>query len=108
MLICFILGQIKMLTGHTATPEFLSKITWISLDHHKKIRKINSVRAFHFGNNFLVEVEIVLPAFMTVEEAHNIAEPLEQKLEKLVEVERAFIHIDYETAEHMTNNTYLL
>ena len=45
---------------------------------------------------------------MTVEEAHNIAEPLEQKLEKLVEVERAFIHIDYETAEHMTNNTYLL
>ena len=85
-----------MLTGHTAKPEFLNKLTWISFDHHKKILKINSVRAFHYGNNFLVEVEIVLPAKMTVEESHSIAEPLEQKLERLNEVERAFVHIDFE------------
>lgn len=85
-----------MLTGHTAKPEFLSKITWTSLDHHEKIKKINSVRAFHFGNNFLVEISIILPADMTVQEARDIGEPLEQKLESMSEVERAFVHIDYE------------
>lgn len=92
-------GQIKMLTGHTAKPDFLSKITWLTLDHHEKIQKVNSVRAFHFGNNFLVEVEILLPAAMTVTEACDISKPLEEKLEHLTEVERAFVHIDYDTGK---------
>ncbi|CAG2200219.1 unnamed protein product [Mytilus edulis] len=56
----------------------------------------DTVRAFHFGNNFLVEVDIVLPEDMTLKEAHDIGEPLQQKLERLKEVERAFVHLDYE------------
>lgn len=88
--------QIKLLIGHTATAAFISKITWICVDHHKKIEKVDTVRAFHFGNNFLVEVDIVLPPEMTVKEAHDIAEPLQQKIERLANVERAFVHIDYE------------
>lgn len=89
-------GQIKMLTGHTAKPDFLKKLTWICVNHHKKIQYVDTVRAFHFGNNFLVEVDIVLPEEMTLKEAHDIGEPLQQKLERLREVERAFVHIDYE------------
>lgn len=91
--------QIKMLTGHTAKPQFLSKITWICLNHNCKITKIDTVRAFHFGNQFLVEVDIVLPKDMTLEATHQIGESLQQKLEKLREVERAFVHVDWET-EH--------
>lgn len=33
---------------------------------------------------------------MTLKEAHDIGEPLQQKLESLPEVERAFVHLDYE------------
>ena len=88
-----------MLTGHTAKPDFLNKITWLTIDHHEKIQKINSVRAFHFGNNLLVEIEILLPAAMTVTEACDITKPLEEKLERLTEVERAFVHIDYDTGK---------
>lgn len=88
--------QIKLLTGHTADTTFLSKITWICLNHHKDIIYIDTVRAFHFGNNFLVEVDIVLPEEMGLKEAHNIGETLQQKLEKFELVERAFVHLDYE------------
>lgn len=89
-------GQIKLLTGHTAKPDFLKKLTWICVNHHPKIDYVDTVRAFHFGNNFLVEVDIVLPETMSLKEAHDIGEQLQQKLERLQEVERAFVHLDYE------------
>nr|KAG5706461.1 hypothetical protein BaRGS_032854 [Batillaria attramentaria] len=88
--------QIKLLTGRTATPEFLSKVTWMVLDHDENIRHIETVRAFHSGNNFLVEVDIVLPETMHLGVAHDIGERLQQKLESLPEVERAFVHLDYD------------
>ncbi|XP_022257193.1 metal tolerance protein 4-like isoform X1 [Limulus polyphemus] len=88
--------QIKMLTGHTARPEFLKKITWIALNHHQKVLLIDTVRAFHFGNNFLVEVDIVLPEKLTLKESHDIGESLQHKIERLPEVERAFVHLDHE------------
>ena len=48
--------QVKRLTGHTAKPEFLQQITWVAFHHSPQILKIDTVRAFHFGTNFLVEV----------------------------------------------------
>lgn len=50
------LEQIKFLTGYTADPGFLSKVTWISIQHDMRIRQIDTVRAYHFGNNYIVEV----------------------------------------------------
>jgi len=69
--------QIKMLTGHTARPDFLRKLTWVALCHHNKITHIDTVRAFHFGNKYLVEVDIVLPQTMSLLEAHDIGETLQ-------------------------------
>nr|KAG5711900.1 hypothetical protein BaRGS_026341 [Batillaria attramentaria] len=77
-------------------PDFLSKITWLVLNHDHRIRHVDTVRAFHFGNNFLVEVDIVLPGSMDLCSAHEIGETLQQKLENMDEVERAFVHVDYE------------
>ncbi|XP_069103883.1 uncharacterized protein [Argopecten irradians] len=94
-IVYFFPDQTKMLTGFTANPDFLKKITWISINHDSRIQYVETVRAFHFGNNFLVEVDIVLPQDMTLSEAHNIGEPLQQRLERLPEVERAFVHLDY-------------
>ncbi|KAG5392341.1 hypothetical protein IGI04_022304 [Brassica rapa subsp. trilocularis] len=52
------------------------------------------VRAYTFGSHYFVEVDIVLPENMRLQEAHNIGETQEM-LEQLVEVERAFVHIDF-------------
>ncbi|CAF3786004.1 unnamed protein product [Rotaria sordida] len=89
-------GQVKRLSGHTADPEFLSQITWLTYNHSPLILKIDTVRAFYFGSFYLVEVDIVLPEDMLLKEAHDIGESLQNKLEDLPEVERAFVHIDHE------------
>lgn len=54
-------------------------------------------RAYSFGDSWFAEVDVVLPASMTVSESHDIAEALQIKLERLPEIARAFVHIDFET-----------
>ena len=88
-----------MLTGLAANLEFQKKITWLAINHSPEIVQLDTVLAHHYGINFLVEVHIVLPPEMSVRQAHDIQESLQSRLESLEEVERAFVHIDYE-AEH--------
>ena len=87
--------QVRNLSGYAAEPEFLQKITWLTLNHSSLIKQIDTVRAFHFGISFLVEVELILPETMTLKDAHDIGHSLKMKLETLPEVELAFVHLDY-------------
>ncbi|XP_055809160.1 metal tolerance protein 10 isoform X2 [Solanum dulcamara] len=84
------------LIGRTAPPDFLTKLTYLIWNHHEEIKHIDTVRAYTFGVNYFVEVDIVLPEDMFLHQAHNIGETLQEKLEQLPEVERAFVHIDFE------------
>eukprot|EP00112_Aurelia_sp_Birch-Aquarium-sp1_P004185 Seg1474.5 transcript_id=Seg1474.5/GoldUCD/mRNA.D3Y31 product="Metal tolerance protein 10" protein_id=Seg1474.5/GoldUCD/D3Y31 len=88
--------QIKNLTGKTAPSHLLQRITWIAVTHDDRIEKIETVRAFRTGNRYLAEVDIVLPEDMHLEIAHNIGETLQRKIEQLDQIERAFVHADYE------------
>ncbi|UJR22524.1 hypothetical protein I4U23_025573 [Adineta vaga] len=98
-------GQIKRLSGHTADPKFLSLITWLTYHHSTLIKKIDTVRAFYFGTSYFVEVDIVLPEEMRLKEAHDIGETLQKKIEALPEVERAFVHLDYDY-DHNPNDEH--
>ncbi|KAF2076699.1 hypothetical protein CYY_002012 [Polysphondylium violaceum] len=86
--------QIQLLVGKSASPEILQKLTYIALTH-PEIEKVDTVRAFHVGNNLFVEVDIILDASMPLHKTHDIGESLQEKLESLPEVERAFVHVDY-------------
>nr|CAH8848980.1 unnamed protein product [Trichobilharzia regenti]CAH8848986.1 unnamed protein product [Trichobilharzia regenti] len=92
--------QIRNLAGHTAEPRFIQKIAFICLNYHPLIERLDTIRAFHFGAHFLVEVDIVLPKDMCLKDAHDIGEGLQKKLERLQSVERAFVHLDYEYTHH--------
>jgi divalent metal cation (Fe/Co/Zn/Cd) transporter len=87
--------QVRNLSGYAAEPEFLQKITWVTLHHSPLIQKIDTVQAFHFGISFLVVVEIILPESMTLKESHDIGSALKEKLESLPDVELAFVRLDY-------------
>ena len=89
--------QLKNLVGHTADRRFLSKVTWIAAHHDGRIETVDTVRAYTFGVNYLVEVDVQLAPDMPLKEAHDIGESLQTKLESLDEVERAFVHLDFET-----------
>lgn len=88
-----LLDQIQRLSGHAADPKFLSYITWLTYNHSPAIQKIDTVRAFHFGTSYLVEVDIVLPENMVLREVHDIGESLQKKIENLPDVERVCLKI---------------
>ncbi|KAI4368592.1 hypothetical protein MLD38_017136 [Melastoma candidum] len=83
------------LVGKSAPPEVLQKLTYLVL-RHPNIKRIDTIRAYTFGVLYFVEVDIELPEEIPLKEAHTIGETLQIKLEKLPEVERAFVHLDYE------------
>ncbi|CAF1033409.1 unnamed protein product [Didymodactylos carnosus] len=87
--------HIRNLTGYTAHPKFLQQITWLAFNHSPLITKIDAVRAYHFGNHYLVEVDIILPKNMFVKDAVEIETTLQKKIENLREVERAFVQLHY-------------
>lgn len=91
-----VLENVHSLVGQSASPEYLQKLTYLCWNHHKAVRHIDTVRAYTFGSHYFVEVDIVLPSNMPLQEAHDIGEALQEKLERLPEIERAFVHLDYE------------
>ncbi|KAJ4816597.1 Cation efflux family protein [Rhynchospora pubera] len=92
------------LVGRSAPTEMLQKLTYVVMKHDSQIKHIDTVRAYTFGVLYFVEVDIVLAEEMPLKEAHAIGESLQVKLEKLPEVERAFVHVDVEY-EHKPEHT---
>jgi divalent metal cation (Fe/Co/Zn/Cd) transporter len=100
--IYFSIVHIRNLTGYTAPTHFLQQLTWLAFHHSPLIRKIDAVRAYHFGTQFLVEIDVLLPSDLHLGEAVHVGIGLEQKIEALSEVERAFVHLN---SEHITTNS---
>lgn len=91
-----VMQNVHSLIGKSAPPDYLAKLTYLIWNHHEEIKHIDTVRAYTFGSFYFVEVDIVLPGNMHLSHAHDIGETLQEKLEKLPEVERAFVHVDFE------------
>ncbi|GMH20096.1 hypothetical protein Nepgr_021937 [Nepenthes gracilis] len=102
-----VLENAVSLVGQSAPPEFLQKLTYLVIWHHSLIKRIDTVRAYTFGVLYFVEVDIELPEDLPLKEAHAIGETLQIKIEKLLEVERAFVHLDFE-CDHKPEHTVLM
>ncbi|KAF5773567.1 putative cation efflux protein [Helianthus annuus] len=93
------------LVGQSAPPEVLQKLTYL-VTRHPKVKRVDTVRAYTFGVLYFVEVDIELPEDLSLKEAHAIGETLQIKIEKLPEVERAFVHLDFE-CDHKPEHSVL-
>ncbi|KAL2239690.1 metal tolerance protein 4-like [Sesamum indicum] len=100
-----VLENAVSLVGQSAPPEVLQKLTYLVI-RHPQVKRIDTVRAYTFGVLYFVEVDIELPEDLPLKEAHTIGETLQIKIEKLTEVERAFVHLDYE-CEHKPEHSVL-
>ncbi|XP_073110341.1 metal tolerance protein 7 isoform X2 [Elaeis guineensis] len=74
-----VLENVWSLVGKTAPPDYLTKLTYLIWNHHQEIRHIDT--------------------------AHDIGEALQEKLEQLPEVERAFVHVDFEFTHRPEHKT---
>lgn len=68
------------------------------MTHSPQILALDTVRAYHSGPRIIVEVDVVMAPHETLRDTHDVAEALQVKLESLPDVERAYVHIDYETS----------
>uniref|UniRef100_A0A5B6ZXR5 Putative metal tolerance protein 4-like n=1 Tax=Davidia involucrata TaxID=16924 RepID=A0A5B6ZXR5_DAVIN len=100
-----VLENAVSLVGQSAPPEVLQKLTYLVI-RHPQVKRIDTVRAYTFGVLYFVEVDIELPEDLPLKEAHTIGETLQIKIEKLPEVERAFVHLDFE-CDHKPEHTVL-
>ena len=108
-------GEFQLLVGVTADTKMQQLITYIctcpllhvflnqsltlstAMTHSPLITAIDTVRAYTSGPRLLVEVDIVMEASDSLRATHDVAEELQMKLESLPDVERAYVHVDYET-----------
>ncbi len=87
--------KMNELVGRAADDEFVASLTHLVNQYHPESLQLDMIRAYHFGTKYLVEIEVILPADMKVREAHHIALALQQAVERMDNVERAFVHVDY-------------
>jgi cation diffusion facilitator family transporter len=88
--------QAAYLVGKAPEPAFLNLVTNLAEAHHATMT-CDVVRAYHFGERLLVEVEVIMPSDTTLLVAHDESLSLQKKIELLEEVERCHVHVDYVT-----------
>ena len=87
--------QIEHLTGKSAPEEFIQELCDLANAFDDRLT-VDTVRAYHFGPKFLVEIEIVMDASTLLFESHDLGMDLQYEIEGREEVERCFVHIDYQ------------
>ncbi len=102
-----VLEHCQLIVGKCADPVFLKRITYIAMTHEPRILQVDTCRAYHAGSKVIVEVDIVLPPETTLHISHDLGESLQVKLESLPNVDRAFVHCDYETTHHPEHQKWL-
>jgi len=87
--------QVDMIVGKRADPDFLRKIQSLASEHDPSMT-LDQLKAYHFGPRYLVEIEVVMPESTTLRESHDAGIKLQHAIETLEDVERCFVHIDYQ------------
>ncbi|KAL2211905.1 cation efflux family protein [Sarocladium strictum] len=98
-------GEFLLLVGVVSSVDTQQLITYVCLTHDDAIQGIDTVRVYHSGPRLIAEVDIVMDPAGTLMETHDVAEALQIKLESLPDIERAYVHIDYETT-HKPEHAY--
>jgi len=87
--------QVEMIVGKRADTDFLRKVMSLAHEHSPNLQ-LDQLNAYHFGPRYLVELEVVMPESTTLRDSHDTGIELQHKIEMLEEVERCFVHIDYQ------------
>ncbi|KAL5533668.1 hypothetical protein ACEPAG_128 [Sanghuangporus baumii] len=89
--------QFELLAGKSAPHDFIKLITYKAMTFSDVIEQIDTIRAYHSGPQYFVEVDVVMSADTPLWKAHDLSQQLQDKIEVLPNVGRAFVHVDHET-----------
>lgn len=85
--------NIKFLIGVAPGDELMGRIREKALSV-EGVKEVHDVRAHYVGVLLQIEVHITVDRKLTIYRAHTIGKKVANKLEKLDDVDRAFVHID--------------
>jgi len=88
-----ILQNVNYLTGTSPPFKVCEKIKETALSVNNVVG-VHDLRAHYVGPKLHVELHIEVPPNLTLKEAHDVSEEVKKRIEKLDEVERAFVHVD--------------
>jgi divalent metal cation (Fe/Co/Zn/Cd) transporter len=88
-------SEFLQLCGVGAPPNMVQEIAFLTVRHSPSILKIDTIHAYHWGDDIFVEVDIVMAPERSLREIHDISQELQDILETVEGVRRAFVHVDY-------------
>ena len=114
--------HIRNLSGCSATADERNVLLYLTMRFAKTVRQIQGLQAYHAGDKLIVEADVVVgyppegeevgrggskivdgngapPSGkeMSLRDSHDLGESLQYVLESVPMVDRAFVHLDYET-----------
>lgn len=92
------LENAKMLIGIQAQPDLIRNLTYVAAHHHPLIKSVSGIIAYQIGPRYFAEVKIAVDNKTCSEASFFIADTLKKKIEKIDEIEHAYIHL--ETIDH--------
>ncbi|KAI1793071.1 CDF-like metal transporter [Ganoderma leucocontextum] len=99
--------QFELLAGKSAPHDFIQLLIYKATTFSDEIEKVDTVRAYHSGPDYYVEVDVVMDANTPLWKAHDISQTLQDKFEVLPNVGRAFVHVDHETTHAPEHRKFL-
>ncbi|KAI6246402.1 Metal tolerance protein 4 [Erysiphe necator] len=97
-------GEFLLLIGISASFDIHQLVTYICVIHSPSIKGIETVRVYHSGPKLIAEIDILMGPDRSLRQTHDVAEGLKTKLEKLPDIERAYVHVNYEIAHKLEHS----
>jgi len=85
--------NLDYLMGHSAAHDFDDRVKNITMNV-EGVLGINDLRSHYVGNKFHIEVHIEVDKNHSTEISHKIGTDVKFALEKMEEVQKAFVHVD--------------
>ncbi|WOO83363.1 Metal tolerance protein 4 [Vanrija pseudolonga] len=85
------------LSGKQASPDQITRVLYM-VTRFNPVLEISDVEVYHIGDDFVCEVDVVLPQSTSLHHAHDVGETIQCMLENLDGVIRAYVHLDYSSS----------
>ena len=96
--------HIKNLSGAAASADQRNVLLYLCMRFAKTIKQIQGLNAFHSGDFLNVEADIVLDEDTSLRDSHDLGESLQYVLESVPYVDRAFVHMDYDSWNYLPSH----
>ncbi|KAL7410780.1 hypothetical protein BDY24DRAFT_343675 [Mrakia frigida] len=88
--------QLLLLAGRAADPAFNNVVVYKAMTFSPLITAIDSCKIYSNGSDFICELDVVMDGKTLLSTAHDISQALQDALELMPGIDRAFVHVDHE------------